>query len=146
MAKRKKKQYRKKFRGINVTNAIEAYSQVNVWSEAAFELSALEFIFKPGGGYSTQITAKELVQSLMGQNVLGTYDAATGRGSSAIARGDANAMDVIGTNLKDNWMDAAWKSVGLGVGWRLGRKATQKPRRYANKLLKDFGLSDMIRF
>ena len=146
MAKRKKKQYRKKFKGINVTNTLEAYTQVAVWSEAAFEMNPIEFLFSQDGGYSTSISAKELVQSLMGQNVLGQYDASTGRGSSAIKRGDQNALDVIQTNFKDNWMDAAWKSVGLGVGWRLGRKATQKPRRYMNKLLKDFGLSDMIRF
>lgn len=145
MAKRKKKQYRKKFKGINVTNTVEAYTQVAVWSEASVGMNPIEFIFSEGG-HSTDISLRELMGQLMGQNVIGHANISAGTGSTAVLRGDTNAFDVIGTNLSNNWMEATFKSIGLGVGWRLGRKATQKPRRYANKLLKDFGLSDMIKF
>lgn len=141
MARKKKRQSRPKFRGINVTNTLEAYSQVAVWSEAIVETNPIDFAFGSSGGATTSITARELLDSLMGG--AGGINV---KGSTALSRGDTNAFDVMATNLKDNWLNASFKSIGLGVGWRFGRKATAKPRRYANKLIKDFGLGDLIKF
>ena len=140
---KKKKQYRKKFTGINITNALEGYSYVHIWSNAIFESNPATFLFDTGGaGGSPRLNLREIIDSLMG----GTGGVGTTDVSHAYARGDRNAFDVMATNAQDNWLDASFKTVGTGIGWRVGKKLTSKPRSYANKLIKQVGLGDMIKF
>ena len=138
---KKKKQYRKKFTGLNVTNALEGYSYVHIWSKAIVELSPGQFLLGTSGGGTARITLRETIDSLMGDN------RHIGSGEDiAFGRGDRNAFDVMMTNAQDNWLDATFKTVGAGIGWRVGKKVTARPRSYANKLIKQVGLGDMIKF
>lgn len=141
---RKKKQYRKKFKGVNVVNAAEAYTLANVWTQAGMQVNPLQFFFDmQGAGNTAKITFWELLDSAMGGS--GGVGSAGG-GATAYNRGDRNAFDAVASNLRNNGvLPAVGKSIGIGLGFELGKKLTRRPRRIVNKFIKDFGLGDIIK-
>lgn len=103
-------------------------------------VTPLEFLFsQDGAGNSFKITLPELIDSI-GGGAGGVY------GPSAASAGiEANALAVIQRNAKRNWADAAVKSVLFSGSMAIGKKVTKKPRAAANRLLKQFGLGDLVR-
>jgi len=145
MARRKSKRSpRKRFTGINVTDAALGYAGVSIWSEALLGVNPIEFFTKQPAASSTgQLNVYEILDSLMGGK--GGVSAAT------VAQyyppgTKPNAFGVIQVNASRNGIDALVKSVGLGVAGSVGKKVTRKPRAYLNKTLRQFGLGDMVRF
>ena len=142
MARRKSKRSpRKKFTGINVTDAALGYAGVSIWSEALLGVNPIQFFTKqPAGGSSLKLNMYELLDSVMG-GTGGVY------GPTATAQGiPQNAFGVIEHNARTNGIDAVVKSVGLGVAGSVGKRVTRKPRAYLNKTLRQFGMGDFIRF
>jgi len=142
MAPRKKKRSRRrKFTGINITDAALGYAGVSIWSEALLGVGPIQFLTDTTGGSGTwQITGRELLNSIMG----GTGGAgATSTANVGVAQ---NAFGVIKHNATTHGANALFQSVGLAAAGTIGKRVTRKPRNFLNRQLKNFGLGDMIRF
>lgn len=142
MAPRKKnRSRRRKFTGINITDAALGYAGVSIWSEALLGVGPIQFFTDTTGGSGTwELTGRELINSLMG-GTGGVY------GPSATAMGvEANALGVIKHNAMENAGGALFQSIALTAGGVIGKRVTRKPRNFLNRQLKNFGLGDMIRF
>tara|TARA_Y100000310_G_C20439118_1_gene695185 strand:+ start:309 stop:740 length:432 start_codon:yes stop_codon:yes gene_type:complete len=143
MARRKKSRTpRRRFTGINVTDAALGYAGVAIWSDALLGVDPIQFFTdKTGGGSTFKITGRELLDGLMG----GTSGVYAGHVESG--RLDAqNALAVIRHNATQNAGGAIFKSIGLGIAGNVGKKVTRKPRAFLNKQLRNFGMGDFIRF
>jgi hypothetical protein len=145
MARRKQKRSpRKKFNGVRVLPALEAYVQTSIWTEAAFNTNPIQFLtgvvqgkeWAAGGG-SEIITLPELV-GLGGKNAgfhgtAGKYD---------------NLQNALTTNLggMEGVAMTALKSAGVGIGFKLINKMTRKARSgLNNQILKPLGVNEFIR-
>jgi hypothetical protein len=140
MAARKKPARRRtrRFKGLNVPQAIIGYAGATIWSEALLGVSPIEFVMSDkGSGGSNKINLKELIDSLTG-----------GRGGVAANWGgpETNALQMIQRNAKASWIDAALQSVTLGVGSTVILKLTKKPRAALNRTVRNFGLGDVVKF
>jgi len=143
MARRKNKSVRRRrFTGINILDAAQTYAQASVWSEALFKVNPIEFITSKhaGRGASNKITLMELLDSIAG-GAGGVHPAtATAAGVSA------NAFGMIQSNLRGEWVEATVKSVGIGIGFKIAKKALAAPRRNLNKLTRNLGMGSMVKF
>ena len=142
MARRKaRRKTRRKFKGVNVVNAAEGYMQASVGTELLFKCTPLEFAMdKTGGGSSGVITARELLDSL-----LGGYGGVAANTADKYYGGQRNAFGAIQSNLSKGWANAAIKSVGIRIGFSAGKALTRKPRAAANRMMKKLGVGDLIR-
>ena len=132
MARRKKQTRRRRDNRFNATNALEGLLFANILTEAAFKTDAWNFLtagtsLNPGtkwtGQGATVVSLKELVTWPTSAHSPGAY--------SGSSRGD-----IIMGNLSKNWLDAGFKSLMLGIGFKAGKKILSKPRRIVNKNLK----------
>ena len=144
------KRARNKFRGINVTDFAIGYGGLAIWTEALLLVNPIQFFTdKTGAGNSFRITARELLDSAMGgAGGVGAYLSApkttsNPRGGSLSS---SNAFAVVERNAKLNGMNAIGKSIVYGVATGLGKKATAKPRRFLNKMIKTVQMDKYIRF
>ena len=53
--------------------------------------------------------------------------------------------ELVWKNVTDNWMDAAVKLVGVGIGFRVANRMLRKPKAQLNKLARSIGVGDMIK-
>ena len=145
MARRKNKSSpRRKFNGVRILPALEAYVQTSIWTEAAFNTNPIQFLtgvvgnadWATGGG-SEIITLPELLGA-GGKNAgfhgtPGKYD---------------NFQNAVTTNMGglEGVAMTALKSAGVGIGFRLISKMTRKARSgLNNQILKPLGVNDMVR-
>jgi len=138
--RKKKRSTRRKFKGVNVTQALLGYAGVSIWTEGLMGVSPIGFFTETTAGSSFKITGRELLDSAMG-------------GSGGVFKGSAdkagiadNAFAVVAMNARKNAPDMLMKSVGLGVASSVGLRLTRKPRAQINKFARSLGLGDMIRF
>jgi hypothetical protein len=140
MARRRTKtRTRRRFTGVNLLNLAESVVYANIASEAMFNVSAMEFLKGSSAHGSRGITLKELINSAQG-----------GTGGVALATAQAggfaqNAFGAVGKNLQDNAVDAAMKMVTAGIGFKIAKRLTSKPRAQVNRLLKMGGLGSTVR-
>ena len=140
MAKKaKRSRRRRKFTGVNLPKALIGYAGATIWSEATLGVTPLEFFMSDSavGAPSGAIVLRELIGGGTG-GVRSATATKLGIGQNAIA--------MIQHNFKQNWMDAAIKSVGLTAGAAIAMKLTKKPRAFLSKTARDFGLGDIVRF
>jgi len=147
MARRKSKRSpRRKFTGLAVLPALEAYVQTSIWTEAALNVNPIEFFtgvvggkFKPGVDGSEVITLPELLGAGPG-GIGGNFGGSTGKYDNlqnSIMSNMGGFEGVIMTGLK---------SAGVGIGFRLINKMTRKARSGLNRqILKPLGVSTMVR-
>ena len=141
MARKKAARRRRpRFKGLNVPQAIIGYAGASIWSEALLGVTPIQFFMSPGGTSSEEITLKELLDSFMG-----------GTGGVFANTADAmgikqNALAMIQSKARANWIDAGLKSLGLGVGSTVVLKLTKKPRAFLNRTVRNFGLGDVVKF
>ncbi len=136
--RRKKRKSRRRFTGLNVLDAAQAYAQLSIWSNATVGLNPWEFLTESTGGHSKNITLKELLGmgTHGGGGISTTYQGVVGGGS---------ALDMIAYNFKENWLEAAIQSTLTGIGFTAAKKLTRRPRSMANKMLKQLGVGTMVR-
>lgn len=144
MARRKKSRTpRRRFRGLSVLPALEAYVQTSIWTEAALGVNPVEFFtgvtskgFKPGTDGGDVITLPELLGAGPG-GVGGNFGSYASNLPEAINKNMGGIEGVIMTGLK---------SAGVGIGFNLIKKMTRKARSGLNRqILKPLGVSDMIK-
>lgn len=144
MARRRSKQSkrRKRFTGINAVNFAEGAAQAFVLSNMAFNLDPVTFLLgdlsgsAKGTGYAygaNKVSLKELIKHFSDPH----------GGSSRY--GSMTEAEIVWDNIKSNWGDALFKSVGIGVGFKVGKKLLRGPRRQANKMIRSLGMGDMVR-
>jgi hypothetical protein len=144
MARRKSKRSpRRKFTGLAVLPALEAYVQTTIWTEAALGVNPIEFFtgvvggkFKPGADSGDVITLPELLGAGPG-GVGGNFGSYAKNLPEAINKNIGGIEGVLMTGLK---------SAGVGIGFRLISKMTRKARSGLNRqILKPLGVSTMVR-
>jgi hypothetical protein len=136
MARRRKKSRRRKFSGINLVNAAEALVGANIVTQGLFRVDPLAFLIgKTSAGYGQ----RDLAVSNVGGVSIGIGELL---GMTGNAEGNWAAVK---SNLNNNWVDMAIKSVATGVGFKFGKRLLAKQRREINKGFKMIGLGQTIR-
>jgi len=137
MARRKtKRSRRRKFTGWNATNILEGYLQASVLTEMAFNTTPGGFIFGDAGSSynllgADKISFKEIMDGLMA--------------GGPIQGHSKTELQLVWDNLQANWLDGAIKSIGIGVGFKVGRKLLSRPRNAANRFIKQLGMGSTVR-
>jgi len=148
---RKKNKPVKRDKAVSITGLAEAVMLANVGTQAVFNLSAYDFITDgwttatQGKAYgSGQLSLHEMIYSNFSQAP--TLSLASGQSySSAPSASTTSNLDIITSNIQQNWMPALVKSVAIPVGFKVGKKFLRKPLRMGNKLLKQAGLRGMVK-
>ena len=144
MARRKNKRSpRRRFTGLAVLPALEAYVQTAIWTEAALGVNPVQFFtgitskgFNPGSDGGSVITLPELLGAGPG-GVGGNFGSYASNLPEAINKNMGGIEGVIMTGLK---------SAGVGIGFNLVKKMTRKARSGLNRqILKPLGVSSMIK-
>ena len=144
MARRKNKRSpRRRFTGLAVLPALEAYVQTSIWTEAALGVNPVQFFtgitekgFNPGADGGSVITLPELLGAGPG-GVGGNFGSYAKDLPEAINKNMGGIEGVIMTGLK---------SAGVGIGFNLVKKMTRKARSGLNRqILKPLGVSSMIK-
>ena len=144
--RRKKRKAPRKFRGLNIMKAAEAYALTNIWTEAAFNTNPIEFLtgftsysggtrYNPGADGGETITLPELLGAGAG-GIGGNY------GSYASGFTEAVTKNVGGL---EGLAMAGFKSAGVSLGFRFASRITRRPRAMLNAQLRNFGIGDMVR-
>jgi len=126
----------------------------NVGSQAAFNLSAWDFVTDGwGAGATTKATGANQLSAW--EMIYGNASSTTsvylpGMGGSAGTTSYVTAIpgsnaEVVMENLRNNWLPAVIQGVTIPVGFKIGRKMLRKPIAMGNKLLKQAGLRGMVR-
>jgi len=137
MARRgKKRRAPRRFTGWNATNILEGYLQASVLTEMAFQTTPGGFIFGQPGSSSyamgaESISFKEIIDGLLA--------------GGPIQGHDKTEVQLVWDNLRANWLDGAIKSIGIGIGFKVGRKLLARPRRATNRFIKQLGMASTIR-
>lgn len=131
MAKRgKNKRSRRRNTAINLLNIGEAYAQTAIVTDVAFGLSPYNFLMsKESPSGASTVTLKEL---------LGKFN--TVHAGTPFTEGEW-----VWENVKNGWFGGLWKTVAVGVGFRVAKKILAKPRRQINAGLKAAQLNTMIK-
>jgi hypothetical protein len=162
MARRKatkKPVTRRRKQALNLFNAAEALTQASVFTRGAFGTDLIPFLLEGwaipatasrsmestsmwGGSGGTQnswgISLAELLNSAMGgMGGVDQRDISSFQGK--------NAFGMVAQNVKMNIVPMAIQTVGVGIGFRVLRKISAKPRRLANKGLKTIGLEKDVK-
>ena len=142
MARRKKQRRSNPNKNaISIINGVEGVMIANVWSKAFFQNDAWTFltagtVLNPDARWIGQgesvISLKELIM----------WPAGATEGSGVTA----SRLEVIQNNVSGEWFNATIQSTLIGVGGRVLRKVARKPIAMGNKLLKQAGLRQMVRF
>lgn len=141
MPPRKKARRRsRRFKGINLPQALIGYAGASIWSEALLGVTPIQFFMSTSHMGSESITLRELLDSFQGGSGGVFANTASEMGI------EQNALAMIQRKAGDNWIDATIKSVGLGAGSTVVLKLTKKPRAFLNRTVKNFGLGDLVRF
>lgn len=145
MARRKAKTPRRRRNSaIGLINATEAFVQLNILTNLVAKNNAVNFLLgntKTGavagsGGWAYGADVLSLKELVMRFNTphggSGTY--------STMTEGQ-----IAWQNIQDGWFDAAWQSVAVGAGFKIGKKLLRKPISQGNRLLKMAGVKGMVK-
>ena len=147
MARKSKRSPRRKFTGLAVLPALEAYVQTSIWTQAALGVNPVEFFtgitttggvpsYRPGIDGGERITLPELLGAGPG-GVGGNFGTYASNLPEAINKNLGGIEGVVMTGLK---------SAGVGIGFRLINKMTRKARSGLNRqILSPLGVSSMIK-
>ena len=136
MARKQKKTRRRRFTGWNATNLLEGYLQASVLTGMAFKATPAQFLLGNPGPSSY----------LTGSNVVSLKEIIDGILAGGTIQGHAKTeLQYVMDNIKANWLDAGLKSIGIGIGFKVGRKILSRPRNAANRFIKQLGMGSTVR-
>lgn len=144
--RRKKRKTPRKFRGLNIMKAAEAYALTNIWTEAAFNTNPIEFLtgFTSYSGGTRFIPGRDGGQTITLPELLGAGPGGIGGNYGSYASGFTEAVTKNVGGLEGLAM-AGLKSAGVSIGFRLASRLTRRPRAMLNSQLRNFGVGDMVR-
>ncbi len=127
MARRRKSSPRRRSRTTSLLNVAESYAYANVLSQGLMGTSPVGFLtgptdlgYKTGyGGASVGIVSMEV-------------------GGGQISLGDIvsapdQAFGIVQNNFMNNYQDMAVQSIGIGIGFRLGKRLLRRPIANVNR-------------
>jgi len=137
MARGKKKTVRRGSRGVNLLRA-------------GYALASTDFTMRAitGNGIFGFVTGKgDIRPPMAGYTGSATYANPDKKISLAdVLQDPANSMVEAGMNLKTNFVPLLIGSVGLNLGFKIGKKLLAPQRREANYLLREVGMKGVAYF
>jgi len=128
MARRKKSSPRRRSRAVSLLNVAESYAYANVLTSGLMGTTPVGFITGASDlGYKT---------SNVGAGMLAPQ--AVMVGGDAISLGDIvsqpdAAFGVVQNNFMNNYQTMAVQSLGIGIGFRLGKRLLRRPISNVNR-------------
>ena len=149
MARRKSKKPRRRDKAISLTGVAEAIMLANVGTQAAFNLSAWDFV-SDGWTTATQGRASGLGEISLWEMIYGNKATTQtvylpGQGATTQSITPGSNADVVMANIKANWAPALVQTFVIPFSFKFGRKAFSRPIRMGNKLLKQVGLRGQVK-
>ena len=145
MAKGRKKNSprRRKFTGVNVLNLAEAYVITSVWTNAAFRLNPVNFIFG-----DANMTTGSTMGFAAGRGRISLREIATRWSEVHSGSGGKTEIELVKDNL-GGWEGLAMtglKTVGVTVGFKVAKKLTRKVRSMVNRdIIKPLAMGDLVK-
>jgi hypothetical protein len=138
MARKKAKgRSRRKFTGVNVVNAAEAYIQANWITQGFAGTDPLAFLIgKTSQGYGALVG----VSDTGGQSRVGLTELLGFGNKSAQAN-----LDTVIANVRANWFDVLLKGAITTASFKVGKKLFSRQRRQINKGLKMLGAGTFLK-
>jgi len=141
---KKKAPRRRGSTAIGLINTTEAFIQLNIATQLIAKNNPINFVLgntstgavMGSGGWAYGADVLSLKELIMRFNRphggTGTY--------STMTEGE-----IAWKNIQDGWFNAAWQSVAVGAGFRIGRKLLRRPIAQGNRMLKMAGVKDMVK-
>ena len=145
-----KRSRRRNSRAFNVINAAEMYLQTNVLTQGAAGTNPLSFITGQETGTTYQTNAMggkpTAVQSFGYHPSAASITLPELFGVGISGSNAQSAYDQLAANVKSNWMPMLMKSVGIRIGFNIGKKLLSRQRSFINtKVLPATGLQTMVK-
>ena len=131
MARRRKSSPRRRSRTTSLLNVAESYAYANVLTQGLMGTSPVGLITGPTDiGMKSQLS----MNYLSGQSGLTSVAV----GADAISLGDLisspdQAFGVVQSNFMNNYQAMAIQSLGIGIGFRLGKRLLRRPISNVNR-------------
>ena len=130
MARRRKSSPRRRSRTTSLLNVAESYAYANVLTQGLMGTSPVGLITGPTDiGFKTPSVGSSMLQA---------YAAPMAVGADAISLGDLisspdQAFGVVQNNFMNNYQQMAVQSIGVGIGFKLGRRLLRRPISNVNR-------------
>jgi hypothetical protein len=135
---------RRRNTAIGLINTTEAFIQLNIATQLVAKNNPINFLLgntstgavMGSGGWAYGADVLSLKELIMRFNKphggSGTYATMT-------------EGEIAWKNIQDGWFNAAWQSVAVGAGFRIGRKLLRRPIAQGNRMLKMAGVKDLVK-
>tara|TARA_R110000824_G_scaffold84618_1_gene210948 strand:+ start:722 stop:1147 length:426 start_codon:yes stop_codon:yes gene_type:complete len=129
MARRKKASRRRRSRAVSLLNVAESYAYANVLTSGLMGTTPVGFVTG-----ATDLGYKSVSDSSL--NYASSGMVAVGGGS--ISLGDIvtapdQAFGIVQSNFMNNYQSMAVQSIGIGIGFRLGKRLLRRPISNVNR-------------
>ena len=129
MARRKKASRRRRSRAVSLLNVAESYAYANVLTSGLMGTTPVGFVTG-----ATDLGYKSVSDSSL--NYASSGMVAVGGGS--ISLGDIvtapdQAFGIVQRNFMNNYQSMAVQSIGIGIGFRLGKRLLRRPISNVNR-------------
>ena len=138
---------RNRSKGVNVLALAEGYVQTGIWTSKLFNTNPWEFVtgitggtYNPGSDGGSVISIPEILLKKGGN--FGTYAADL---PSAVAKNITGKSTTDPIEVATSLIMPAVQTALVGVGFKFGKKMTNRPRAAINRGLRQFGLNDFIK-
>ena len=154
MAQKKKPPKRRKDSAVSLSGVAEAIMLANQATQAAFNLSAWDWV-SDGWTSSTAGRATGSGEISLHELIYGNFSKSGSLGYTPVGGSYVGANTnytvtqtpgaIAMANLQNNWAPALVKMTLIPVGFKIGRKTLKAPIRMGNKLLKQMGLRGSVK-
>ena len=130
MARRKKASRRRSPRSVSLLNVAESYAYANILTSGLMGTSPVGFVTG-----ATDLGYKTITDSVGGYS---TPSSMVAVGGGAISLGDIvsspdQAFGIVQSNFMNNYQQMAVQSIGVGIGFKLGRRLLRRPISNVNR-------------
>jgi len=132
MARRRKKSRRRRATGIKLLNVAESLAYANIATTQIFGTDAYDFVT---GKDNLKLGPSATYMGVYGAALQG-YDPSTGADKITLREVISSptvSMAVAQANLTNNWQSLVLQSVGVQIGFKLGKRIMRSPINNLNK-------------
>jgi len=131
MARRKKSTRRSRSRAVSLLNVAESYAYANILTSGLMGTTPVGFV--------TGATDLGMARQASGMGYLGNSSSSmVAVGGGVISLGDIvtapdQAFGIVQSNFMNNYQSMAYQSIGVGIGFKLGKKLLRRPISNVNR-------------